>query len=175
VSAGTLVVNGTNSGAGTVSVAVGATLGGSGTIGGATTISGIHSPGTSPGVQTFTNGLTYNNGSAVVWDLIGNGVGTRGVDYDGVDVTGGTLDFAGTTTMNLTFNLTNSVELICLIANSRLVTFTFLSNCVNDNWIGILFCLLESFLHGVHVVTVYWTNVLQIKIWEDSLRCEGSK
>jgi len=109
VAQGRLIINGNQSAAtGAVTVAAGATLGGSGTIGGATTINGIHSPGTSPGIQTFTNGLTYNTNASVVWELIANGVGTRGVDYDGVNVTGGTLNFAGPTTLNLTFNLTNS-------------------------------------------------------------------
>jgi len=95
-----------------VTVAAGATLGGSGTIGGATTINGIHSPGTSPGIQTFTNGLAYNTNASVVWELIANGVGTRGVDYDGVNVTGGSLNFAGPTTLNLTFNLTNPASAV---------------------------------------------------------------
>lgn len=106
VGAGSLIINGNNSGAtGSVSVASGATLGGSGTIGGATTISGIHSPGTSPGLQTFTNNLTYNDGSSVIWELAANTADplARGASYDGINV-GGTLDFNGTSTLNLVFN-----------------------------------------------------------------------
>jgi autotransporter-associated beta strand protein len=104
VSAGALIIDGNNSSAtGILSVSPGATLGGSGTIGGATTISGIHSPGSSPGVQSFTNGLAYNAGSSVIWELGVNGIGTRGADFDGINVTGGTLSFDATTTIDLTF------------------------------------------------------------------------
>jgi hypothetical protein len=110
-SAGTTVVNGTLSSTNTLRFE-GGLLTGSGTLAGATTISGIHSPGNSPGVQTFTSGLTYSNGSTVVWELIANSLGTRGVTYDGVDVTGGTLNFAGTTTLELTFNLTNPASAV---------------------------------------------------------------
>jgi autotransporter-associated beta strand protein len=90
-------------------VAAPQTLSGSGLVTGNVFINGTHSPGNSPGIMTNNGNLTYNAGSSVVWDLISNGVGTRGVNYDGIDVTGGTLDFAGATTMNLTFNLSNSV------------------------------------------------------------------
>jgi autotransporter-associated beta strand protein len=102
---GSLIINGNQSSAtGALTVASGATLGGSGTIGGATTISGIHSPGNSPGVQTFNNGLTYSNGSTFVWELITNGSADRGTAFDGVNVSGGTLTINGGVTNNLVFN-----------------------------------------------------------------------
>jgi hypothetical protein len=85
-------------------VASGATLGGSGTIGGATTISGIHSPGNSPGVQTFNSGLTYSAGSTFIWELTGNMSSDRGIAFDGVNVSGGTLTINGGVTNNLVFN-----------------------------------------------------------------------
>ena len=89
VSSGFLIVNGNQSAAtGVFDVASGATLGGSGTIGGATTISGSHSPGNSPGIQTFNNGLTYNSGSAFVWELTASTSTGRGTTFDGVNVTG---------------------------------------------------------------------------------------
>jgi autotransporter-associated beta strand protein len=94
ISGGKLLINGDNSGAtGAVNVASGATLGGSGTVGGATTIqSGGHlAVGNSPGTQTFSSNLTFDSGSIFDWDLAGNvssSTGTRGTDYDGVDVTG---------------------------------------------------------------------------------------
>ncbi|MFM8682430.1 MAG: beta strand repeat-containing protein, partial [Chthoniobacterales bacterium] len=82
---GMLVLSGINTNSGTTTVSAGelravgvlssllnvnagATLSGTGTIGGATTISGIHSPGTSPGIQTFSSGLTYNAGSTNIWE-----------------------------------------------------------------------------------------------------------
>jgi autotransporter-associated beta strand protein len=108
VTSGRLIINGDNSAAsGNVTVAAGASLGGSGTIGGATTISGIHDPGTSPGIQSFTSGLVYNSGAVVNWELTADTASSadRGNFYDGIDLLGtANLNFAGATTMNLSFN-----------------------------------------------------------------------
>ena len=105
VSSGFLIVDGNQSAAtGALTVAGGATLGGSGTIGGATTISGIHSPGTSPGVQTFTSGLTYSTSSTFLWELTGNTNSGRGTAFDGVNVSGGTLTINAGVINNLVFN-----------------------------------------------------------------------
>jgi autotransporter-associated beta strand protein len=109
VSDGTFVVNG-SLGSGALSVAAAATLMGSGTIGGAATIAGIHSPGNSPGVETFLSNLTYSSGSSqVIWELWGNTdtAGDRGSVYDGIDVNGN-LDFAGATSLSLVFTGTGS-------------------------------------------------------------------
>lgn len=109
VNAGILVINGNNIAAtGVVTVASGATLGGSGVVGGETIINGIHSPGNSPGLQTFVNGLTYNDGAMVNWELATNSTGARGVDYDGIDVTNGALTVNGTVHLNLVFNSSGS-------------------------------------------------------------------
>ena len=107
--AGTLIVNGDQSAAtGAVSVAAVATLMGSGTIGGATTISGLHSPGTSPGVQTFSSDLTYTGGSStVLWELAANTVSNSPVSFDQI-VVGGDLDFTAATTLSLAFNSAGS-------------------------------------------------------------------
>ena len=105
VSAGTLEINGNQSSAtGDVTIDAGATLAGVGTIGGDTTISGTHAPGTSPGIQTFTGDLTYNAGADIDWELDANTVAGRGTDYDGIDLDGGTLDFSGSTSLDLLFN-----------------------------------------------------------------------
>lgn len=109
---GTFVVNnttGSGTGSGVLTISNGATLMGSGTISGATTISGIHSPGNSPGLQTFGSDLTYNTGSSVNWDLAGNTADpvARGVSYDGVNVAGD-LAFNGTVSLDLIFNSTGS-------------------------------------------------------------------
>lgn len=110
VNAGTLRINGNQSAAtGNVTVSSGATLGGSGTIGGATTISGIHSPGNSPGLQTFNGGLTYLNGSSLTWELADNTISGRGTLFDGIDVTGGTLTINSGVTSNLVFNASGSL------------------------------------------------------------------
>jgi fibronectin-binding autotransporter adhesin len=111
VSVGTLAINGDSRGAtGSVTVSSGGTLAGSGTVGGATTIQSgaIHAPGNSPGLQTFNNGLTYNTGSTFQWELIGNTSDGRGANYDGVNVTGGTLSIGTGVTSSLVFNTSSS-------------------------------------------------------------------
>jgi hypothetical protein len=113
VSAGTLAINGNNSAAtGAVTVQSGATLAGSGTVGGATTIQSgaTHTPGNSPGLQTFNNGLTYATGSTFQWELIGNTEDDRGTSFDGVNVSGGTLSIGTGVTSSLVFNTGSSVS-----------------------------------------------------------------
>jgi autotransporter-associated beta strand protein len=104
VAGGALIVNG-SLGSSSVTVNSGAMLGGDGTIAGTTTISGTHSPGNSPGLQTFSSDLTYTSGASVIWELEKNTLALdgRGVDYDGIDV-GGNLDFSGPVSFNLVFN-----------------------------------------------------------------------
>jgi autotransporter-associated beta strand protein len=82
-------------------------LSGGGTITGNTTISGTHTPGFSPGIQTFENDLTYSTGSSIVWELIDDTLAGRGTSYDGINV-GENLNFAGTTTLSLNFALLGS-------------------------------------------------------------------
>ena len=84
------------------------TLSGGGTVVGNTTISGTHSPGFSPGIQTFSGDLEYAVGSTVVWELIDNTIADRGTKYDGVNVSGD-LTFAGSTTISLDFALLGSM------------------------------------------------------------------
>ena len=112
VTAGSLIINGNNSGAtGSVSVASGAILGGSGTIGGATTISGSLRPGNSIGTLTVSNSVTWNSNDAWVFELgtaaatmslAGSGSSTQDLlNITAGDFTKGTgvswgFDFAGT-------------------------------------------------------------------------------
>jgi fibronectin-binding autotransporter adhesin len=99
VSAGSLIVNGDQSAAtGVLDVASGATLGGSGTIGGATTINGILAPGNSAGLLTFNSSVTLSNSATTVMEI--NGVGTRGTDFDAIDVVG-LLTYDGTLTLSM--------------------------------------------------------------------------
>ena len=130
VSAGTLVVNGDQSGAtGNVTVASGARLAGTGTVGGDTTFNSgaIHAPGAvgAAGLQAFDKtgaanaNLTYTSGSIIEWDIaadVNSTTGTRGTSYDAVNVTGAlTIDAAtgfkvvrnGTTNFATTFWDTN--------------------------------------------------------------------
>jgi autotransporter-associated beta strand protein len=108
VSAGTLALASGASLANTSSVTVqsGGTLAGSGTIAGSTTIEslGVHTPGSGPGLQTFSSGLTYSTGSTLQWELNDNTLGLRGSDFDGIDVSGGALNISSGVTSALVFN-----------------------------------------------------------------------
>ncbi len=86
VNAGTLVVNGSITS--DTTVASGARLGGTGTITGALTVNGTHAPGNSPGIQEIVGNTTYGATSVFEWDLAANAIGTRGTDYDGVNIEG---------------------------------------------------------------------------------------
>jgi autotransporter-associated beta strand protein len=96
----------------TVTIAAGATLAGSGTIENVVQITGIHAPGASPGLQTFTNNLNYNAQSSLVWELAGNteAAADRGTLYDGVDVSGagGALSINTNATLSLVFDAPGS-------------------------------------------------------------------
>jgi len=78
-SGGYTIASGTTlKGIGTVNVGINQTL----------TINGTHAPGNSPGVQSVTGNLSYGTGSIFEWDLASSATGTRGTQYDGVNVTG---------------------------------------------------------------------------------------
>jgi autotransporter-associated beta strand protein len=83
ISAGTLLVNGTQAG-GSLTVDAGATLGGSGVIGGDVTVNGILSPGNSPGELTLAS-LVLGGSSTTLMQIDGI---TRGTQYDAVTLTG---------------------------------------------------------------------------------------
>jgi|LakMenEpi03Aug12_release.lakeMendotaPanAssembly.Ray.scaffolds.fasta_scaffold28036_2 autotransporter-associated beta strand protein len=106
VNAGGLRLNGSI--AGGLNVAAIATLSGTGTVSGNATIAGTHSPGNSPGTQTFNGGLTYEAGALVNWELIANTTGTAGVNYDQIIMPSGNLTFSGSTTLALAFNSPDS-------------------------------------------------------------------
>ena len=107
VNAGTLFVNGTLAAGSAVSVGASGTLGGTGAINGAATIFGAHTPGNSPGIQTFGSNLTYSGGSSTVeWELVRNTItnaANPNAVYDQILVAGN-LDFAGATSLSLLFN-----------------------------------------------------------------------
>lgn len=87
---------------GTVTVDSGGTLkGNGGRFNASVTINGIHSPGASPGLQTFTTGMTYGATSTLNAELVGDSLGLRGTDFDGIDVTGGNLTIATAATFKL--------------------------------------------------------------------------
>jgi autotransporter-associated beta strand protein len=104
---GELNVNGSTAVGSEIIVARGSVLSGTGTIGGNTTIYGIHSPGNSPGIQEFTNDLTYAqselSGPSVYWQLAANITSNSPPVFDQVNV-GGNLDFAAPTSLHLAFD-----------------------------------------------------------------------
>ncbi|HPA21010.1 MAG TPA: autotransporter-associated beta strand repeat-containing protein [Verrucomicrobiae bacterium] len=95
---------------GLVSVFSGATLGGTGIIGGATFIQngGIHAPGVGAGIETFSLGMTYSNNAVLQWELLANAAGTRGLQFDGVDLSGGELNVLSGADLSLLFNSAGS-------------------------------------------------------------------
>jgi fibronectin-binding autotransporter adhesin len=106
VNAGTLVINGDNSGAtNTLTIDAGATLMGSGIIGGATTVNGMLKPGNSPGTLTFdasltlgaTSETTFEIASASSFDVL-TGNSSNVITFDsGADII---FDFTGNTTVS---------------------------------------------------------------------------
>ncbi|MGB8853339.1 MAG: autotransporter-associated beta strand repeat-containing protein [Pirellulales bacterium] len=83
------------------------TLSGTGTVGGNAVIGGVHSPGNSPGSQTFNGNLTYQgdeNIPQVDWELIANTTASAGVNYDQIVLPTGNLDFAVPTVLALSFD-----------------------------------------------------------------------
>jgi hypothetical protein len=100
INAGTLAVNGSLSGTGAVAVNATSTLGGSGTINGATTVNanGTLAPGSSAGLLTFANNLNFSDiNSKANFEIA---TGTRGTNYDAVNVAG-TLTYKGQLTLTI--------------------------------------------------------------------------
>jgi len=100
VSEGTLLINGNQSAAtGSTTVNSGATLGGNGTIGGAVIVNAGASlnPGNSPGLLTINGPLTL--AGTTVMEIAS---GTRGTDFDGVNLGDGQLlTYGGTLTLTM--------------------------------------------------------------------------
>ncbi len=143
VSAGSLIIGLGGSGSiasGNVTVQSGATLGGSGTINGATTIQsgGVLSPGNSPGVLTQSAGLTLNTGSSFTFELAANTTSGRGTNFDGVNVTGGTLTIQSGVAFNVVFNSLGST-----------VDFTSAFWTANQNWLVFSNANLPSTVAGI--------------------------
>jgi autotransporter-associated beta strand protein len=92
--------NGTIAGSGIMTVT--GTLSGSGTINADTVVTGIHSPGNSPGIQTFDGNLTYQSGAGILLEFADNTTVNSQLAYDQILV-GGDLNFSGLTSLNISF------------------------------------------------------------------------
>ncbi|MEI6607871.1 MAG: autotransporter-associated beta strand repeat-containing protein, partial [Verrucomicrobiota bacterium] len=99
VNVGTLLVNGSLTGSGTVSVASGAILGGTGSIAGAVTVNGgILAPGAS--IESLSTGaLTLNAGSTFAYEMNSSAGAAVAADLQKVF---GNLTLSGTVTLDLT-------------------------------------------------------------------------
>jgi autotransporter-associated beta strand protein/T5SS/PEP-CTERM-associated repeat protein len=105
------VVSMTGTVGGTVNVAAAGELKGSGVV-----FNGLvsletgaqHSPGNSPGTQTFTSGLSYSAGSILNWELIANSGTGAGTNYDFLSVTGGSLVIESGAILDLVFSGSDS-------------------------------------------------------------------
>lgn len=97
INAGRINVNspGSLAAGSTVTVAVGATLGGTGTVGGPTTVNGTVAPGTSIGTLTFTVAPTLSGTTSMEIDR----AGVPNADKLVVSTGGGTLAYGGTLTV----------------------------------------------------------------------------
>lgn len=96
---------------GTVDVISAGELKGNTSFTGSVTVSsgGVHSPGASPGIQTFSGGLTYTAGSSLTWELSANTDAGYGTNFDALYVTAGNLLIDSNAILNLAFNSTGSV------------------------------------------------------------------
>jgi len=96
-----------------VTVEAGGVLAGAGTVSDTSFQSGaLHAPGGSgAAIQTVDGALAYASGSALQWSLQANKdnvTGTRGTDFDGVNVSNGSLAITSGAALNLVFNGTGS-------------------------------------------------------------------
>lgn len=98
-------LNGTvgNTGGGGLLTVTG-TLSGSGSVNGDVLVTGVHTPGNSPGIQTFSGNLTYDNAALIYWELTDNTQSNSPVVYDQIVLTGAAnLAFAGSNGLVLSF------------------------------------------------------------------------
>lgn len=134
----TLVVNGSiASGA---AVTTNGTLMGSGLVGGATTVTGTLSPGNSPGVLTFGNGLTLADDSDFAFELTANTAAPvdRGVLYDGVNVTNGGLTLGNSVAFHLTLGGSVDFSDVFWTTNQSWLVFDLGSGVVTGSFASIL-------------------------------------
>ena len=126
--------------AGPLTVASGGTLSGSGTVSGFTTIVGTHKPGSSPGTQSFSAGLTYDVGSVLEWEFSGDALSTRGTDYDGINITGGDLTMGDPATFRIINYLGTAVDYTAAAWDMNR-TFNVISLTGGGSVLGTLFTL----------------------------------
>ena len=121
-----------------VTTSAGSTLtGNGGTFDSQVTINGTHSPGASPGLQTFTAGLTYGASATLEMELVGDILGIRGTDFDAIDLTGGILDIHPSATLDL---VAASVDYTAAIWNHNR-SFTLIDSSGTASFAGGLFQL----------------------------------
>ena len=86
------------------------TLSGSGLVNGDVTVTGIHTPGNSPGVQTFDGNLSYGDGAVIAWELTANTTSNTPVVFDQIVLSGSSnLTFVGSNVLALSFDGASSL------------------------------------------------------------------
>ncbi len=100
-----LIVDDSLSGTGVLTMRGSSILSGTGSIATSTVIQlgATLAPGSSPGILTFSNDLSLEAMSAVDFTLVTNSSADRGINFSGVDTTGGTLSIADGAIINLNF------------------------------------------------------------------------
>jgi len=107
INAGTLLVNGTSSGAVGFGASGGAIAGG-GTVNGAVTLNNVNqtiSPGNSPGIVSFDTGQTWDS-FTYVWELNDWTAAVAGTNFDQIAITGA-LDLSGAGTDDIVLDITS--------------------------------------------------------------------
>lgn len=109
INGGTLnLTEGSSTGAGQVIIGAGGRLTGTGLVNGPASTSGIHTPGgDGVGLMDFSSDLSYEDGAQIMLDIFANSSSGRGTNFDAINVDGN-LSFEGSTTIELSFNQTDS-------------------------------------------------------------------
>ena len=132
---GTLKVlntTGSATGSGTVTINSGATLSGSGIIGGPVVIAGALAPGSSPGILTVNNQVTFQPGSTFNAEVFGL---TAGTGYDELTTTG-PVTLAGSLSLSFGAFTPTGHDILFLVNNTGSGTTTGMFQYADNAKIG---------------------------------------
>ncbi|MEN9667311.1 MAG: toxins and related Ca2+-binding domain, partial [Planctomycetota bacterium] len=85
-------------------------LSGTGVVNGNVLVNGVHSPGNSPGIQTFSGDLSYGSGATINWELLANTDSNSPLVFDQIVLSNAAnLSFSATNELSLSFAGAGSV------------------------------------------------------------------
>jgi len=85
-------------------------LSGTGVVNGNVLVNGVHSPGNSPGIQTFSGDLSYGSGATINWELLANTASNSPLVFDQIVLSNAAnLSFSATSELSLSFAGAGSV------------------------------------------------------------------